>query len=59
MLKRGKGVNYKKNSNYIMFNTTRKLHRKYERKYNCERMHQSLNNLTPMDYYYTHEEKVA
>ena len=35
----------------------RKLHRKYERKYNCERMHQSLNYLTPMDYYYTLKEK--
>ena len=37
----------------------RKLHRKYERKYNCERMHQSLNYLTPMDYYYTLKEKAA
>ena len=37
----------------------RKLHRQYERKYNCERMHQSLNYLTPMDYYYTLKEKVA
>ena len=37
----------------------RKLHRIYERKYNCERMHQSLNYLTPMDYYYTLKEKVA
>ena len=37
----------------------RKLHRKYERKYNCERMHQSLNYLTPMDYFYTLKEKAA
>ena len=37
----------------------RKLHRKYERKYNCERMHQSLNYLTPIDYYYTLKEKAA
>lgn len=38
---------------------TRKLHRKYERKYNCERMHQSLNYLTPMEYYYKLKENVA
>lgn len=31
---------------------TRKLLRKFEYKYNCERMHQSLNYLTPMEYYY-------
>ena len=37
----------------------RKLLKKYERKYNCERMHQSLNYLTPMEYYYTLKEKVA
>lgn len=37
----------------------RKLHRKYERKYNCERMHQSLNYLTPMEYYYKLKEKAA
>ena len=36
-----------------------KLLKKYERKYNCERMHQSLNYLTPMEYYYTLKEKVA
>ncbi|MCQ2744215.1 MAG: transposase [bacterium] len=29
---------------------TRKLLRKFEYKYNCERMHQSLNYLTPMEY---------
>lgn len=28
----------------------RKLLKKYEYKYNCERMHQSLNYLTPMEY---------
>ncbi len=28
------------------------LLKKYERKYNCERMHQSLNYLAPMEYYY-------
>lgn len=38
---------------------TRKLLKKYEYKYNCERMHQSLNYLTPMDYYYTIKNKVA
>lgn len=38
---------------------TRKLLRKFEYKYNCERMHQSLNYLTPMDYYYTLKEKAA
>ena len=37
----------------------RKLLKKYERKYNCERKHQSLNYLTPMEYYYTLKEKVA
>ena len=37
----------------------RKLLKKYERKYNCERMHQSLNYLTPMEYYYTLKEKAA
>ena len=37
----------------------RKLYRIYEKKYNCERMNQSLNYLTPMDYYYTLKEKVA
>ena len=31
---------------------TRKLLRKFEYKYNCEKMHQSLNYLTPMEYYY-------
>jgi len=30
---------------------TRKLLRKFEYYYNCERMHQSLNYLTPMQYY--------
>ena len=38
---------------------TRKLLKKFERKYNCERMHQSLNYLTPMEYYYTLIENVA
>lgn len=37
----------------------RKLLRKFEYKYNCERMHQSLNYLTPMEYYYTLKEKTA
>ena len=37
----------------------RKLLRKFEYKYNCERMHQSLNYLTPMEYYYKLKEKVA
>ena len=37
----------------------RKLLKKYERKYNCERMHQSLNYLTPMEYYYTIKDKCA
>lgn len=37
----------------------RKLLKKYEYKYNCERMHQSLNYLTPMEYYYTIKNKVA
>lgn len=37
----------------------RKLLKKYEWKYNCERMHQSLNYLTPMDYYYTIKDNVA
>ena len=38
---------------------TRKLLRKFEYKYNCERMHQSLNYLTPMEYYYKLKEKCA
>ena len=38
---------------------TRKLLKKYERKYNCERPHQSLNYLTPMEYYYKLIENVA
>ena len=38
---------------------TRKLLKKYEREYNCERMHQSLNYLTPMEYYYKLKEKSA
>lgn len=38
---------------------TRKMLRKFEYKYNCERMHQSLNYLTPMEYYYTLKEEVA
>ena len=37
----------------------RKLLKKFERKYNCKRMHQSLNYLTPMEYYYKLKEKVA
>ena len=37
----------------------RKLLRKFEYKYNCERMHQSLNYLTPMEYYYKLKEKCA
>ena len=38
---------------------TRKLLKKYEREYNCERMHQGLNYLTPMEYYYKLKEKSA
>ena len=38
---------------------TRKLLRKFEYKYNCERMHQSLNYLTPMEYYYKLKDKCA
>lgn len=38
---------------------TKKLLKKYEYKYNCERMHQSLDYLTPMDYYYKLKENVA
>ena len=38
---------------------TRKLLRKFEYKYNCERMHQSLNYLTPMEYYYKLKENCA
>lgn len=38
---------------------TRKLLRKFEYKYNCERRHQSLNYLAPMEDYYTLKEKVA
>lgn len=38
---------------------TRNLLRKFEYKYNCERMHQSLNYLTPMEYYYNLKEKCA
>ena len=38
---------------------TRKLLRKFEYKYNCERMHQSLNYLTPMQYYHKLKEKCA
>ena len=38
---------------------TRKLLRKFEYKYNCERMHQSLNYLTPMEYYYKLKDKSA
>ena len=38
---------------------TRKLLKKYEYKYNCERMHQSLNYLTPMEYYYKLKENCA
>ncbi|MCD8378448.1 MAG: integrase core domain-containing protein, partial [Candidatus Gastranaerophilales bacterium] len=38
---------------------TRKLLRKFEIYYNCERMHQSLNYLTPMEYYYTIKNKSA
>ena len=30
---------------------TRKLLKKFEYKYNCERFHLGLNYLTPMDYY--------
>ena len=37
----------------------KKLLKKYERKYNCERMPQSLNYWTPMEYYYKLKEKVA
>ena len=38
---------------------TRKLLKKFEYKYNCERMHQSLNYLTPMEYYYKLKDKCA
>lgn len=38
---------------------TRKLLRKFEYIYNCERMHQSLNYLTPMEYYYKLKENCA
>ena len=38
---------------------TRKLLKKYERKYNCERPHQSLNYLTPMEYYYKLKDNIA
>ncbi len=38
---------------------TRKLLREFEYKYNCEKMHQSLNYLTPMEYYYKLKEKCA
>ena len=38
---------------------TRKLLRKFEYKYNYERMHQSLNYLTPMEYYYKLKENCA
>lgn len=37
----------------------RKLLKEYEYKYNCERPHQSLEYLTPMEYYYTIKENVA
>lgn len=37
---------------------TRKLLKQFEYKYNCERMHQSLNYLTPMAYYDSIREKV-
>ena len=37
---------------------TRKLLRKFEYKYNCERMYQSLNYLTPMEYYYKLKDKL-
>lgn len=37
----------------------RKLLRKFEYKYNCERMHQSLNYLTPMEYYYKLKDRCA
>ena len=40
-------------------NETRKLLRKFEYKYNCERMHQSLDYLTLMEYYYKLKEKCA
>lgn len=38
---------------------TRKLLRKFEYKYNCERMHQSLDYLILMEYYYKLKEKCA
>lgn len=38
---------------------TMKLLRKFEYKYNCERMHQSLNYLTPIEYYYKLKDKCA
>lgn len=36
-----------------------KLLKEYEYKYNCERPHQSLDYLTPMEYYYTIKDRVA
>ena len=38
---------------------TRILLRKFEYKYNYERMHQSLNYLTPMKFYYKLKENCA
>ena len=38
---------------------TRKLLKNFKYKYNCERMHQSLNYLTPMEYYYRLKDKCA
>ena len=38
---------------------TQKMLKEFEYKYNCERPHQSLNYLTPMEYYYTIKENVA
>ena len=40
-----------------MIEETRKLLKKFEYKYNCENMPQSLNCLTPTEYYYKLKEK--